>query len=130
MPRKKQLPPHMSRRERQVLDLVYRLERATASMIQASLPDQPNYSAVRAILRLLEQKGLLTHEQDGPRYVYRPAISHRQAQKSALKHLVRTFFHGAEEEVVAGLFKVSDLRGEQLDRIAELLEEERRRRRG
>ena len=98
----------LGRRERQIMDVVYRLGRATAAEVRAELPDPPSYSAVRAMLRLLEEKGLLLHEQDGLRYVYRPTVGREQARRSALKHLVHTFFGGSPERAVAALLEMSD----------------------
>ncbi|HSU15535.1 BlaI/MecI/CopY family transcriptional regulator [Longimicrobium sp.] len=93
----------LGRRERQIMDAVYRLGRATAAEVLAELPDPPSYSAVRGMLRLLEDKGYLRHEQDGPRYVYLPTTARDEARRSALAHLVRTFFNDSRENAVAAL---------------------------
>lgn len=110
--------PHreLGRRERQIMDAVYRLGHATAAEVRAELPDPPSYSAVRAMLRLLEDKGLLKHEQDGLRYVYLPTVAPEQARRSALRHLVHTFFGGSPEEAVAALLDMSDVELSPADR--------------
>jgi predicted transcriptional regulator len=116
----------LSRRERQIMDIVYRRLRATAAEVLDDLPDPPTYSAVRAALRLLEEKGLLKHEMDGKRYVYLPTTPRKQARTTALKHLVRTFFNGSPEQVVNALLEESRPSGEELDRLAKLIEQARR----
>ncbi|HEX8831390.1 MAG TPA: BlaI/MecI/CopY family transcriptional regulator [Longimicrobium sp.] len=98
----------LGRRERQIMDVVFRLERATAAEVLAGLPDPPSYSAVRGMLRLLEGKGFLRHEQDGPRYVYLPTTERDEARRSALAHLLRTFFDGSRENAVAALLDLED----------------------
>ena len=119
-------PPPLSRRERQIMDIVYRLGRATASDVAARLPDPPSYSAVRAMLRILEEKGHLTHGHDGPRYVYAPTVAPEQARRSALRHLLGTFFEGSATSAVAALIHEADLSEEELDRLAGLIEGARR----
>src|SRR6266481_465876 len=121
--------PHsvLSRRERQIMDIVYRVGRATVGEVMAELSGEPAYSTVRAQLRVLEEKGQLRHEEHGLRYVYIPAIPRHTVRQSALKHLVDTFFEGSAEKVVAALLgsegaKVSQ---EELERIAELVEKAR-----
>src|SRR5690349_4494102 len=99
----KPLPPTLTRRERQIMDILYRLGRATAAAVLAELPDDPSYSTVRTQLRVLEEKGHVRHEEEGLRYVYFAAVPRRAARQSALKHLVRTFFDGSAEQVVAAL---------------------------
>jgi BlaI family transcriptional regulator, penicillinase repressor len=101
-------PTNLGRRERQIMDAVYRLGRATAAEVQAELPDPPSYSAVRGMLRLLEEKGYLRHEQDGPRYVYLPTTGRDEARRSALAHLLRTFFDGSRENAVAAMLDLSE----------------------
>ncbi len=117
--------PHvnLSRRERQIMDAIYQLGRATAVEVMERLPDPPSYSAVRAMLRLLEEKGHLEHEQDGPRYIYKPTLAHDKAQRSALKHLVDTFFEGSAEQAVAALLDLSKakLSEDELDRLSQLI---------
>lgn len=120
------LTTQLSRRERQIMDVVYRLGRATAADVLDGLPEPPSYSAVRTMLRLLEEKGHLRHEQDGPRYVYVPTVARDRARRSALDHLVRTFFDGSTEDVVAALLARSDRPSdEELERLALLIEQAR-----
>jgi len=99
----KTTPPSLSRRERQIMDVLYRMGRATAAEIQESLPLAPSYSATRALLRILEEKGHIRHETDGPRYVFVPKVSRDSAKKSALRHLVQTFFEGSAAKLVSTL---------------------------
>lgn len=98
----------LTRRERQVMDILFRRGEATVSEVMADLPDPPTYSAVRSILRILTEKGLITHHEDGPRYVYLPAKSTERAQEDALKHLVSTFFDGSHEQAMTALLRISD----------------------
>jgi len=98
----------LSRRERQIMDIVYEMKEASALQILERLPSPPSYSAVRALLRVLEHKGHLTHRQDGPRYVYAPLLPKEKARRSALRHLKRTFFDGSTEDVVAALLDISE----------------------
>src|SRR5690242_7572979 len=93
----------LSRRERQILDILYERGRATAAEILAALPDPPSYSATRALLRILEEKGHVRHEADGPRYVFSPCVSKDRARRSALKHLLQTFFDDSAGSAVAAL---------------------------
>lgn len=116
----------LSRRERQIMDIIYRRGRATAAEVLDDLPDPPSYSAVRAALRLLEEKGDLRHEQDGPRYVYLPTVPRAKASASALRHLVRTFFNGSAEQVVNALVEEEKLSPAELDRLAALIEQARK----
>jgi predicted transcriptional regulator len=114
----------LSRREREIMDLLYRLGRATAQEVRAKLNDPPSYSSVRTLLRVLEQKGHVRHRVDGPRYVYVPTVSREKARESALKQLVRTFFDDSAGQAVAALLDLSgrELTGEELDRLAEMIE--------
>ena len=116
-------PKPLARRERQIMDVLYKLERATVGQVLAALPDQLNYSTVRAQLRVLEEKGHLRHEDHGRRYVYFPAIPRDVARRSALRHLMETFFDGSVENVVAALLggEVSRVSSEELDRLARLI---------
>ena len=98
----------LGRRERQIMDVVYRLGRASVGDVRDHLPDPPSYSAVRAMLNLLEDKGHLTHEQDGIRYVYKPTAARSQLRRSALRHLVQTFFDGSPTSAVAALLEMAD----------------------
>ena len=120
------LPSDLSRRERQIMDIIYRRRRATAAEVMEELPDPPTYSAVRAALRLLEEKGLLAHEQEGKRYVYLPTTPHNRARTSALRHLMRTFFNGSTAQVVNALLEDAKPSAAELDRMAALIEEARR----
>ena len=119
-------PTAMSRRERQIMDIVYRRGRATAQDVLDDLPDPPSYSAVRAALRLLEEKGQLKHENDGARYVYAPTVPRDRARNTALTHVVRTFFGGSAEQVVNALVESEKLSPAELDRLAGLIERARR----
>jgi len=98
----------LSRRERQIMDIVYEMKEASALQVLERLPSPPGYSAVRALLRVLEHKGHLTHRQDGPRYVYAPRMPKDKARRSALAHLKRTFFDGSTTDVVAALLDISE----------------------
>ena len=118
----------LSRRERQIMDALYAVGRATVAQVRERIPSAPSYSAVRALLRILEEKGHIRHEQDGPRYIYLPVVAPKRAQRSALSHVVRTFFQGSAEQAVAALLQGSDARlsESELDRIAHLVDEARR----
>ena len=115
----------LSRRERQIMDIVYRRGKATAADVLDDISDPPTYSAVRAALRLLEEKGLLNHEMDGKRYVYLPTTPRTQARTTALRHLLRTFFNGSPEQVVNALIEDSQPSPAELDRLAKLIEQAR-----
>jgi len=114
----------LSRRERQIMDVLYRLGRATANEVIAELPDERHSSTVRTQLRLLEEKGHVSREAEGHRYVYKPAVSRAVARKSALRHLVETFFDGSTEKAVSTLLssKDSNLTTEELERLSALIE--------
>lgn len=113
----------LSRRERQVLDLVYRRGRATANEVMGDMSNPPSYSSVRSVLRLLEKKGMLRHEADGPRHVYIPVVRRDRARCSALKHLLETFFDDSPREVVNTLLDVtrSRLTGDDLTELEKLI---------
>ena len=115
---------HLSRRERQIMDILHRRGRATVAEVLSELTGEPAYSTVRAQLRVLEEKGHVRHEEEQLRYVYLPAQSHRVASRSALKHLVDTFFQGSPEQVVEALLGKdgSGVSREELDRITDLVE--------
>ena len=98
----------LGRRERQIVDVVYRLGRASVAEVRAELPDPPSYSAVRGMLNLLEDKGHLRHVQEGLRYVYEPVVTTEHASRSALEHVVDTFFGGSAADAAAALFKLND----------------------
>ena len=113
----------LTRRERQIVDILYRRGRATAGEVMEELPGEPSYSTVRTQLRVLEEKGHVRHEEQGLRYVYMAAVRRGAARKSALRHLIDTFFDGSAEQVVGALLggAGSRLTDEELDRIAELV---------
>jgi BlaI family transcriptional regulator, penicillinase repressor len=110
------------------MDILYRLGSATAAEVQTHLPEAPSYSAVRALLRILEDKGHLKHAYDGPRYVYAPIVSRPVAQRSALKQIVKTFFDGSASQAVAALLDMSakDLSEAELERLATIVEQAKR----
>jgi BlaI family transcriptional regulator, penicillinase repressor len=122
--------PHttLTRRERQIMDILYRRGRATAAEVMADLSGDPNSSTVRTQLRVLEEKGHVRHDEEGLRYVYAPAVPRHAARKSALKHLVETFFDGSAEQVVAAVLggEGAHLTDEDLERIAELVAQARK----
>ena len=115
---------NLSRRERQIMDILYQRGRATASAIHQGLPDAPSYSAVRAKLRVLEEKGHVRHEAEMLRYVYVPTVPREAARRSALRHMIATFFDGSVEQAMAAMLDISAARAsqEELDRIASLIE--------
>ena len=120
---KKPKPSSFSRRERQIMDILYKLERATVADVLSKLSGKPNYSTVRAQLRVLEEKGHVRHEEHGLRYVYVPTVSREIARRSALRHLVETFFEGSTEKAVAALLggEVSKISSEELERLADVI---------
>src|SRR5688572_8649778 len=124
----KSLHSALTRRERQIMDILFRHGRATAAEVMEELPGEPSYSTVRTQLRVLEEKGHVRHDDDGVRFVYTPAVARHAARKSALRHLVDTFFDGSPEKAVAALLggegaKLSD---DQLDRIAGMIDKARK----
>src|SRR5579862_7446285 len=120
--------PPLTRREREIMDILYRRGRATAHDVLEDLADPPTYSAVRALLRLLEERGHVKHAEDGQRYVYSPAVPRGDARKSALAHVVKTFFAGSVEQAVATLVESSrtKLSDEELDRLSDLIDRARK----
>jgi predicted transcriptional regulator len=117
-------PNQLSRRERQIMEVIYARGRSTAAEVREHLPDPPSYSAVRAMLRILEDKGHLVHENDGPRYVFLPTTPREQARETALRGLVQTFFGGSPENAVAALLDLDDeLDADALERLAERIAE-------
>lgn len=116
----------LSRRERQILDLLYAHGSATAADVQRALPDPPSYSAVRALLRILETKGHARHEQQGTRYVYLPVVPRDSARQSALTRLVKTFFEGSAAQAAAALLDSSTLSKDELEHLSSLIERARR----
>jgi len=117
----------LSRRERQIMDVLYRRGRATAAEVHQEIPDPPSYSAVRAMLRVLEEKKHIRHEEKDLRYVFVPIVPREKASRSAVRHLLDTFFDGSPEQAVATLLDVSseDLSQEKLDRLTALIEKAR-----
>jgi BlaI family penicillinase repressor len=118
----------LSRRERQIMDVLYTNGRATAAEVQMAMPEAPSYSAVRAMLRILEEKGHVRHDQDGPRYVYLPTVPRENAKRSALRHMLHTFFEGSAEQAISALLDEpsSKLSDAELDRLARLIDGARR----
>jgi predicted transcriptional regulator len=122
------LQQNLTRRERQIMDVVYARGRATVAEVLDGMADAPSYSSVRTLLRLLEEKGQLRHEQDGPRYVYVPTVAREKARRSALRNVLTTFFDGSTEEAVAALLDLHDERKGPVDlaRIRALIERAQR----
>jgi predicted transcriptional regulator len=118
----------LSRRERQIMDVLYQRGKASASEVREGMEDAPSYSAVRAMLRVLEEKGHVRHQEEGLKYVYVPVVTREKAKRSAVKHVLDTFFAGSPEQIVAALLDVSAerLTREELDRMADLIEKARR----
>jgi predicted transcriptional regulator len=116
----------LGKRERQIMEAVYRLGRASVAEVRAELPDAPSYSAVRGMMRFLEEKGLLRHVQDGVRYAYLPTVAPSKARRSAMERLVHTFFGGSAREAVAALIEDSKLEKGDLDRLQDLIEQARK----
>ena len=118
----------LSRREREIMDVIYRAGRASAAEVLDQLTDPPSYSAVRALLRVLEDKGHLRHEEDGPRYVFLPTVPRERARQSALRQILHTFFDGSTEQAVAALLDLSStkLSEAELDRLSRLIADARK----
>jgi predicted transcriptional regulator len=118
---------HLSRRERQIMDVLYQKGTATAAEVLESMPNPPSYSAVRALLRILEEKGHVRHEESEGKYVFSPTVSREKAKRSAVRHLVQTFFDGSREEAVAALLDTSSskLSDSELERLQELIDKAR-----
>jgi BlaI family transcriptional regulator, penicillinase repressor len=119
----------LGRRERQIMDVLFQLGQASAAQVREALPDPPSYSAVRGMLRLLEEKGLVKHDWDGPRHTYSPTADPAQVQRSAARHLLQTFFNNSMESAVAAMLGASDkqLTPDELDRLSQLIDQARRR---
>jgi predicted transcriptional regulator len=117
----------LSRREQQIMDIIYSRGQATATEVMENLPDPPSYSAVRALLRVLEEKGHLRHKQDGQRYVYSPTVARERAKRSALRRVLQTFFDDSTEDAVAALLDISQerLSDDELKRMEELIKQAR-----
>ena len=124
----KQRHKGLSRRERQIMDVIYRHGQASAAEVMEALPDPPSYSAVRALLRVLEEKGRLRHKQNGARYIFLPTRPRHQAARSALKRVLDTFYGGSADKAVAALLDISDakLSEEQQKQLSALIEEARK----
>ncbi len=124
----KETNTQLSRREREIMDVIYRSGRATAAEVLDQLPDPPTYSTVRALLRVLEEKGHLRHEEDGPRYVFVPTVPRERARASALRQLLHTFFDGSTEQAVAALLDLSSARlsDAELQRLSQLIADARK----
>ena len=114
----------LSRRERQIMDVIFKKRAATAAEVCEAMPDPPSYSSVRALLRILEDKGLLKHKQQGPRYLYQPTVRRDRARTSALKHLMHTFYDNSIEQVVAALMEMSgsDMSEEEYEELSRMIE--------
>jgi BlaI family penicillinase repressor len=119
---------HLSRRERQIMDVLFQLGDATAAEVQERLPEAPSYSAVRAMLRILEDKGHIKHHEDGPRYVYRPVVARDAAQRTAVSHMLRTFFDGSVEAAMTALLDATDrkLSRDEVERLSSLIAQRRK----
>lgn len=119
---------NLSRRERQIMDIVYELERASVAQVLERIPNPPSYSSVRALLRVLEEKGHLKHKQEGPRYIYFPTLSREEARRNALKHIMKTFFDNSTEDVVSALLNISEEKLSEMDykRLSELIRKARK----
>lgn len=120
-------PAQLTRRERQIMDIVYRRGQATAVEVMNEIPDPPSYSAIRALLRILEEKGHLRHEPQGPRYVFLPTVAREKARRSALKRVVHTFFDGSASDAVAALLDMPSTKLSRTDRerLAQLVDQAR-----
>jgi len=118
----------LSRREREILEILIERGKASASEVRAAMPEAPSYSAVRTLLRVLEDKGHVKHRAEGLRYVYLPTIGREKAKRGAVKHLLKTYFNGSAEQIVAALLDVSStqLTREELDRMAQMIEQAKR----
>jgi predicted transcriptional regulator len=118
----------LSRRERQIMEILYQRGKASASEVREAMEDAPGYSAVRAMLRVLEEKGHVKHQEEGLKYVYVPVVARDKAKRSAVKHVLETFFAGSPEQIVAALLDVSAARltREELDRMSDMIEKAKR----
>lgn len=125
---RKRKPHELSRRERQILEVIFKLREASVSEVVEQMPDPPGYDSVRTTIRLLEGKGYLRHRRDGTKYIYRPTESHKTASLEALSHLMNTFFRGSASDTMAAVFDVisDDLSDEELTRLEQLIEQARK----
>jgi predicted transcriptional regulator len=119
---------NLSRREREIMDIIYEMGRASVAQVLERIPDPPSYSAVRALLRVLEEKRHLTHTQEGPRYIYFPTLPREEARQNALKHVMQTFFDNSTEDAVAALLNISEgkLSATDYKRLSELIKKARK----
>jgi predicted transcriptional regulator len=119
---------NLSRRERQIMDIIYEMNEATVAQVLERIPNPPSYSTVRALLKVLEGKGHLVHKQEGPRYIYSPTLPREEARRNALKHVMKTFFDGSTEDIVAALLNISEDILSELDykRLSELIKKARK----
>lgn len=119
---------NLSRRERQIMDIVYILDRVSVAQVLERIPNPPSYSTVRALLKVLEKKGHLKHKQEGPRYIYFPTLPREEARQNALKHIMQTFFDDSTEDVVAALLNMSEGNLSEIDykRLSELIKKARK----
>ncbi len=119
---------NLSRREREIMDIVYKMGRASVAQVLERIPDPPSYSAVRALLRVLEEKGHLIHIQEGSRYIYFPTLPREEARQNALKHVMQTFFDNSTEDAVAALLNISEGKLSETDykRLSELIKKARK----
>ncbi len=120
------VPKKFSRREREIMDIVFRLGRATAADVMAEMAEPPSYSSVRSLLAILGEKGHLTHEAEGNRYVWLPTVDRSKARASALDHVVRTFFDDSASEAVSALLESKGLSAKELDELSKMIEDARR----
>ena len=122
---KNKLITHLSRRERQIMDIIYQKAEATVAEVRKLLPDPPSYSSVRALLSVLEKKGYLKHKEQGRRYIYYPTVALDRVKRSALKHLMETFFDDSAERVMAALLNIRGVKlsEKELEKMARLIEE-------
>ena len=123
---KNHAPKDLGRRERQIMELVYQLEEASVAQVRETMPDPPSYSSVRTMIRSLEGKGLLKHRREGMKYLYRPTQSKRKVSRSALRHLMTTFFEGSASEAVAAIFESEKMDSDDLKRIESLIKQARK----
>lgn len=119
---------NLSRRERQIMDIVYVLGRVSVTQVLERIPNPPSYSTVRALLKVLEKKGHLKHKQEGPRYIYFPTLPREEARQNALKHIMQTFFDDSTEDIVAALLNISEGNLSETDykRLSELIKKARK----
>jgi len=119
---------NLSRRERQIMDIIYEINEATVAQVLEKIPNPPSYSTVRALLRVLEEKGHLKHKQEGPRYIHSPTLPREEARQNALKHLMKTFFDDSTEDIVAALLNISEenLSEQDYKRLVEMIRKARK----